>query len=189
MIPRRALSRGLLAAGPQGSGKSRFVVWLCRQLNAADPPISWWLIDPKLEFKGWAESLNALYLDCDEPHVRLDLKPPPGLSYERWLTSLAPQIGEVIGSIYGIEILQECGTICTQIRADHERKMGPTEISLQDLYSAVPFASGVSSGRRSGYKDGLMTGLLRILSGSGQLFKCRRGIDLAGLLERKKNGA
>jgi len=187
MIPRRALSRGLLIAGPQGSGKSRFVAWLCRQLNAAEPRICWWLVDPKLEFKDWAESLDALYLDCDEPYARLDLKPPPGLSYESWLTCLAPQIGQVIGAIYGIQLIQEAGMLCIQMKADYEKKIGPTEISLQDLFNAVPFVPGVSSGRRSGYKDAVITGLSRILSGSGQLFKCRRGIDLAGLLERKQN--
>lgn len=185
MIPRQALSRGMLVAGRQGGGKSRFIIWLCRKLNRADPPISWFLIDPKLGFKSWAQSLDAIYLDTDDPDVRIDMTPPPGLTYEKWFLSLAPQIGEIIGVIYGTEILQQAAALCIQYREDYIKKTGrSTEISLQDWFHAVPFVEGVSSGRRSGYKDAVVTGLSRILSGSGELFKCRKGIDLCSLLKR-----
>jgi hypothetical protein len=56
-----------------------------------------------------------------------------------------------------------------------------TQICIQDLYNAIPILSGVSSGRRAGYKDAVSTGLNRILTGSGNVFKCRKGIDLSTL--------
>lgn len=52
------------------------------------------------------------------------------------------------------------------------------------MLHAVPFVKGVSTGRRSGYKDAVVTGLSRIISGSGNLFKCRKGIELSALFKR-----
>lgn len=183
-IPKTALTRGLLITGPQGGGKSRFIIWLCRQLNAADPPIPWFLIDPKLEFIGWAESLGAIYLDADDPSVCFDLSPPSGLTYERWLPSLMPYIGDIVGSIYGIDILQQAAEICIGLRRQYEKKNRPTEICLQDLREAIAFVPNTSSWRRAGYKEAILTGVSRILTGSGTLFKCRKGLDLAPLLNR-----
>jgi len=183
MIPRRALSRGLFVTGPQGGGKSRFLIWLLLKFNAAQPPIHWFVIDPKLELKPWAEPLGALYIDADDPDIGIDLKPPPGgLTYDKWLPSLVPQIGEVIGVVYGTEILQGAATVAVAARENFMRASGKsTEICLQDLFNSIPFVEGISSWRRSQYKDALVTGLSRVLSGSGNLFKCRKGIDLARL--------
>jgi hypothetical protein len=184
LIPRRALSRGFLVVGPQGGGKTRLLLWLLMQLNAARPPIHWFIIDPKNELEGWAEPLGALYLDADDPATAISLAPPhPRLTYEKWLPSLVPQIGEVIGVIYGTEILQHAATVCITARENFIRASGQaTEISLQDLYNAIPLVPDISSGRRSGYKEAVTTALGRVLSGSSTLFKCRKGIDLAELI-------
>lgn len=183
--PKNALTRGMLVTGPQGGGKTRFIIWLCQQLNAADPPIPWFVIDPKLELRDWAKSLGAIYIDTDDPEIGIDMSPPPGLTYETWLPSLAPQFGEIIGVIYGIEVIQQSITVSIESRKNFIKTSGRQgEICLLDLYHAVPFVQGVSSGRRSGYKDAVTTGLSRILSGSGNLFKCRKGIDLSSLFNR-----
>lgn len=184
-VPWTALPRGLLVTGPQGAGKTRFIIHLCQKLNAATPPIPWFLVDPKLEFKRWAGHLKALYIDAECPDVGIDLSPPPGLTYEVWLPSLVPQIGEIIGVIYGTEILQQAAHICIERRDRYVSQSGrSTEICLQDLYHAVPSVKGASSWRRAGYKDAVLTGLSRIGSGSRTLFKCRKGIDLTGLFGR-----
>lgn len=184
-VPWSALPRGVLVTGPQGAGKTRFVIHLCKQLNAADPPIPWFLIDPKLEFKGWAGHLGALYIDTDGPDVGIDLSPPSGLTYETWLPSLVPQLGDILGVVYGTEILQQAAQICIELRHRYmNRSNCSTEICLQDLYHAVPLVKGASSYRRAGYKDAVRTGLSRILTGSGNLFKCRRGIKLDKLFGR-----
>jgi hypothetical protein len=181
MIPINALTRGMLLTGPQGGGKTRFLIHICRQLNGADPPINFFILDPKLELKGWSDYLNATYIDISE--IRFDLSPPPGLTYEEFLTSLMPQIGEIIGVIYGVDILQETAKICIGLRDKYMKNNSKnTEISLADLYNAVPFATDVSRGRRLGYREAVSTGLSRILSGSGNLFRCRKGIDLATIL-------
>lgn len=185
MIPWSALPRGILVTGPQSGGKTRFIIHLCRQLNAADPPIPWFLVDPKLEFKGWASHLGAIYVDVEHPGIGIDLSPPPGLTYETWLPSLVPQIGDILGVIYGTEILQQAAEICMELRHRcMQRSHRPVEICLQDLYDALPFVKDVSSYRRSGYRDAVRTGLSRLLSGSGHLFRCRKGIDLNALFTR-----
>jgi len=184
-VPWTALPRGLLVTGPQGAGKTRLMIWLCKQLNAANPPIPWFLVDPKLEFKNWASHLGAIYIDAERPDIGIDLSPPPGLTYETWLPSLVPQIGEIVGVIYGTEILQQAAQICIELRNRYMSQSNrSTEICLQDLYDAIPLVKGASSWRRAGYKDAVLTGLSRILSGSGSLFRCRKGIDLPRLFGR-----
>lgn len=176
-----SLTRGMLVTGAQGGGKTRFLIWICKQLNTADPPIPFFVLDPKLELKGWSDYLHAEFIDTSE--ISIDLSPPPGLTYEEFLTSLMPQVGDIIGAIYGTEVLQECATICIGLREKYIRSTGKsTGISLADIHEAVPFVSDVSRGRRLGYREAVSTGLSRILTGSGDLFRCRKGIDLATIL-------
>jgi len=181
IIPTNALTRGMLVTGPQGGGKTRLLIWICKQLSCMDPPVPFFILDPKLGLKDWADYLNAVYIDVSD--ISIDLSPPPGLTYQQWLPSLMPQLGEIIGVIYGIELLQEVATVCIDLREKYARETGkPTEISLFDLYQATPFISGASSGRRYGYREALTTGLSRIITGSGDLFRCRKGVDLPTLL-------
>lgn len=176
-IPTDTLTRGVLLAGSQGSGKTMLLISICKQLGNAGIPF--FILDPKLGLKQWAAYLDATYIDVDD--ISIDLSPPPGLTYEQFLPAIVPQLGETIGVIFGIELLQEAAQICINQRNEYIKTGRQTEISVKDLYDAIPFVRNTSSGRRSGYKDGLMTGLSRILSGSGNLFSCRKGIDLATL--------
>lgn len=174
------LTRGVLLCGPQGGGKSRFLIWLCKQLATLTPPVPFFTVDPKGALKNWADYLGATYVDIED--IRIDVSPPPGLSYEQFLTSLMPQTGDLIGSIYGIEILQQAAGICRELRSRYIDLSGKrTELSLQDIHHALPLVKDASKGRRVGYRDGVSTGLGRILDGSGELFKCRKGVDLATL--------
>jgi hypothetical protein len=181
-VPMNVLTRGMMVTGPQGGGKTRFLIWICKQLNAASPPIPYFILDPKLELRQWIDYLNATYIDTSE--ISLDLSPPPGLSYEQFLPSLMPQLGEIINVIYGIELLQESASLCIGLR-DKYVKSGnkSTEISLADIYQAVPFVTEASHGRRLGYREAVSTGLSRILTGSGNLFRCRKGADLSTLFK------
>lgn len=141
------------------------------------------MLDPKQELKDWAAYLNAIYVTVDE--ISIDLSPPPGLTYEQWLRSLMPQLGEILGVIYGIEILQEAATICIEQREKYIKETGQdTELCLNDLYTAIPFVTDISRGRRAGYRDAVTTGLSRILTGSGNLFRCREGIDLPNVVNQ-----
>lgn len=174
------LTRGVLLCGPQGGGKSRFLVYLCKQLATLTPPVPFFILDPKGALKDWADYLDATYVDIED--IRIDVSPPPGLSYEQFLTSLMPQTGDLIGSIYGIEILQQAAGICRELRSRYIHLSGKrTELSLQDIHHALPLVKDASKGRRVGYRDGVSTGLGRILDGSGELYRCRKGVDLATL--------
>ena len=173
-----SLTRGMLLTGPQGGGKSRFLIWIGQQLNQHKIPF--FLLDPKLGLKDWAGHLNAEYINTDD--ISIDLSPPPGLTYEQFLPSLMPQIGDVLGLIYGHDILQDAAAICIDLRNKYIQKTGKnTELSVFDIYHAVPFVKDVSKGRRLGYKEAVTTSLGRLLTGSGNLFKCRKGIDLGTL--------
>jgi len=181
MVPTNSLVRGMLLTGPQGGGKTRFLVWICRQL--ADRGIPFFALDPKEELKGWADYLNARYVSVED--ISIDLSPPPGLTYEQWLRSLMPQLGEILGLVYSVELLQELATICIGQREKYILRTGrDTELSLNDLYAAVPFLTDVSRGRRAGYRDAVSTGLNRILAGTGNLFRCRKGIDLPAVFNQ-----
>jgi hypothetical protein len=180
LLPLRSLTRGTVLAGPQGGGKSMLVVSLCRQLSELSPPIPFFILDPKLGLRDWADYLNATYVMIED--IGFDLSPPPGLTYETWFCSLAPQLGEILGVVYGVELLQDLATVCIELRNRYIQTSGnTTEICLQDWHEAIPMLKGVSAGRRAGYRDAVATGLNRILSGSGDLFKCRKGVDLSTL--------
>lgn len=177
-IPLNAITRGVLLTGPQGGGKSRFLIWLCRQFNRFGVPF--FLLDPKLGLKDWAPSLNSEYVNTDD--ISIDLSPSPGLTYEQFLPSLMPHLGDILGLIYGSDILQDAAQICIGLRNEYIQKTGQnTEISLFDIAQAVPFVKDVSKGRRLGYREAVSTSLGRLLTGSGNLFKCRKGIDLKTL--------
>lgn len=123
-IERRALSRGVFITGLPGGGKTRFLIWLCKQLNSSGIPF--FVISPKgsSELKPWAQELDALCVDTEHGDVSIDLSPPPvpGLTYETWLSSLTPLIGDILGLIYGIEIIQQGGDLCIEMRNDWIRK-------------------------------------------------------------------
>ena len=181
-IPADTLTRGLLIAGSQGAGKSRLLIYICRQLAARVPPINFFILDPKGGLSEWARFLNAVYIDAED--IRLDLSPPPGLTYEQFLPALMQQIADVAGLVYAVDLLQEASQICIGLRNKYIQKTGKnTEISLFDIYNAIPFVKDTSRGRRAGYRDALRTALGRILSGSGNLFKCREGASLATMFE------
>ncbi len=176
------LTRSVLLCGPQGGGKSRLLVWLCKQLVNLNPPVPFFILDPKGALKDWADALGAVYVDIED--IRFDLSPPPGLRYDQFLTSVMPQIGDLIGSIYGIEILQQAARICLDLRRHyiHLTKKN-TELCLKDIHSGLPLIKDASKGRRVGYRDGVSTGLGRILDGSGALYQCRKGVELATLFQ------
>jgi hypothetical protein len=178
-VPMNALTRGMLVTGAQGGGKSMFLIFICKQLDAAGIPF--FILDPKLGLKGWAtEYLNATYIDVSE--ISLDLSPPQGLTYEQFLPSLMPLLGEIVGVLYGVEVLQQSANLCIGMREKYIQNSGnTTEISLSDIQQAVPFVTDVSTGRRLGYREGVTTALARIIAGTGDLFRCRKGVDLSTL--------
>jgi len=182
-IPLDALTLGAILTGRQGGGKTYFLLSILTQLNAFNPPIPFFILDPKQGLKEWAHYLDATYIDIED--VSIDLAPPPGLTYEQFLPSLMPQIGDIVGLIYGTEILQEAAQICIDLRNQYLQRTGKnTEISLYDLLLAVPFVKDSGKGRRLGYREAVTTSIGRILTGSGNLFKCRKGIDLATLFNK-----
>jgi len=178
-----AFLTGGFIAGTQGGGKSRAIIFLCRQLVKAVPPRRVFIIDPKGELATYADYLHAVAIDGSQ--IALDLAPPPGLDYRTWLRQLMPQLGATIGVIYGVEILEEAAELAlAQLMAYRRQAPRPAELSLQDIYVALPFVQAASRGRRVGYLEAVQTGLKRILSGSGTLFTCRCGVPLQDLFSR-----
>ena len=168
--------------GTQGGGKTRAIISICRQLILADPPRTVFIIDPKGELAGYADYLHAQVLYDDQ--VSFDLSPPPGIDYHAWLRQLMPQLGSVIGLIQSIELLQEAAEIAYAQLLEYRSRTGmPAELSLKDIYTALPFVQDAHRARRAGYLDAARTGLNRILTGSGEMFACRCGVPLEDLLQ------
>ena len=96
-----------------------------------------------------------------------------------------PQLGDILGVIYGTEILQQAAEICIELRRRFiQRTHRTTEICLQDLYDALPFVKDVLGVPPQWLSRCRPHGQSRLLSGSGHLFKCRKGIDLNALFTR-----
>jgi hypothetical protein len=109
MVPRDALVRGTFTAGPQGAGKTRFIVWICQQLAKADPPTPFLIIDPKAALSPYAKYLNAVVVDISE--ISLDLSPPGNMTYYKWLIEYLPYLAADLGLIQSTDLLLDAGRI------------------------------------------------------------------------------
>jgi hypothetical protein len=178
-VPVDSLLTGALVVGPQQSGKTRFLVNLCREIQAANPDIVITIIDPKNAFSYYASMLHARCVDLR--FASFDLSPPEGVSEEDFVLEFIPPLSDTAGLVYGVEVITEGALIALSQLADYRRQTGLTSsLSLRDIYATLPLVKGTSSGRRQGYREGAETALHRILGGKG-LFACRRGVSMEEL--------
>jgi hypothetical protein len=180
-VPVDSLLTGVLVVGPQQSGKTRFIINLCREIQAANPNILITIIDPKNAFWPYASMLHARRLDLR--FASFGLSPPAGVSERDFVLEFVPPLSDTAGLIYGVEVLSEGALAALDQMEDYRQHTGlVSELSLKDIYAALPLVKGTSSGRRQGYREAAQTSLRRII-GEKDLFACRRGIsmeDLAG---------
>jgi hypothetical protein len=172
---------GMAVVGAQGGGKTRAIVYLCQQLSGLGKRL--FILDPKGELASFADRFGALALDASE--IRLDLSPPPGTPYHSWLAEMVPQLGTTVGLIQAIQVLQESGAIASARLEEYRRRVNPAaELCLQDLLVSLDFVPDAYRPRRSGYIEAAKTALGRVLTGSGEMFICRRGVPLEDLFSQ-----
>jgi hypothetical protein len=173
-VPIDSLLTGMLLVGPQQSGKTRFIINLCREIQAANPDIVITIIDPKNAFRPYASMLRARCMDLR--FTSFGLSPSAGTSEEDFVLEFMPPLADTAGLIYGVEVLTEGALIALSQLDDFRKQAGrESELCLKDIYAALPLVKGTSSGRRQGYREAAQTSLRRILGEKG-LFACRRGI-------------
>jgi hypothetical protein len=174
-----SLLTGALLVGPQQSGKTRFLVNLCREIQAVNPDIVITIIDPKNAFPSYASMLHARCVDLR--FASFGLSHPEGVSEEDFVLEFMPPLADTAGLVYGVEVLTEGALIALGQIEDYRKGTGlETELSLKDIYVALPLVKDTSSGRRQGYREAAQTSLRRIL-GEKHLFACRRGISMEEL--------
>jgi hypothetical protein len=178
-VPVDSLLTGVLLVGPQQSGKTRFIINLCREIQAANPDIVITIIDPKDAFRPYASMLHARCRDLR--FTSFGLRPPGNVSEEDFVLEFMPPLADTAGLIYGLEPLTESAIIALDQLDNYRKQTGlDSDLSLRDVYAALALVKGTSSGRRQGYREAAQTSLHRIV-GMKDLFACRRGISMEDL--------
>ena len=179
LVPVDSLLTGILLVGPQQSGKTRFIINLCREIQAANPDIVLTIIDPKAAFRPYASMLRARCRDLR--FTSFSLRQPSGVSEEDFVLEFMPPLADTGGLIYGLEPLTESAIIALNQLDNYRKHVGrESDLSLKDVYASLPLVKGTSSGRRQGYREAAQTSLHRIV-GMKDLFACRRGISMEDL--------
>lgn len=182
-VSRDALLRGTLVAGPQGSGKTRFIVSVGHQLVDARPSVNLTTIDPKGGVVPYAHYLKSDVVDISE--ISLDVSQAGKKPYSQWLREILPFIASQCSLIQSTALVLEAGNIALELRNKFIEKTGKnTELCLKDIYTCLSAVRDTDRGRRNQYLQAAQTALSRILNASGNLFACRRGIPISELFNR-----
>ena len=172
------VATGLLVLGPQGSGKSRFIVHLCNEILEIRPEVAIAIIDPK---SGFGHLRQFLHIDLDK--ISLDLTPPSNVSLSNFIYEFMPILAAACHLIYGLEFLNQAVDITlSQLQHYTERTGGDATLCLRDIYVALCIIK-VSHFRQVGYLDAAKTAI-SIIIGKQRLFCCRRGLSLEWLFSR-----
>lgn len=174
LIDHNNLSTGLGVFGPQGCGKSRWLVHFCRQMPDIAQDVKITVIDPKGTFSNLA-SFSHIELSG----TSFDLTPPSNVTFEHFVYELMPILANTVGLIYALELLQQA----VDITFEQKRRCGiDTSLSLKDISESLRMIK-VSGFRKTGYLDGATTALSLIL-GRQNLFTCRKGVLLDWLFSQ-----
>ena len=178
VINHNKIVTGLGIFGPQGSGKSRAIIDICRKIRCIDPNIKITIIDPKCGFSNLHSFLHIDLLDAS-----FDLIPPDNVSIEVFIYELLPILAASTGLIYGLDLLGQAADIAFEQRRQYIQLTGNDPgISLKDIYEALKQIR-TTSFRKSGYHDAAVTALSLILNRQN-LFSSRKGISLKWLFNQ-----
>ncbi len=173
-IDHNKLSTGLGVFGPQGCGKSCWLVHFCNQILNIAPTVKITVIDPKGAF-----SNLTTFSHIELSEASFDLTPPSNVTFEHFVYELMPILANTVGLIYALELLQQA----VDITLEQKRRCGiDTSLSLKDISESLRMIK-VSGFRKTGYLDGATTALSLIL-GRQNLFTCRKGLSLDWLFNQ-----
>ncbi len=177
-IDHNKLTTGLGIFGPQGCGKSCWLMLFCSLLIKIVSYIKITIIDPKGAFSNLA---NFSHIDISD--ASFDLTPPSNVTFENFVYELMPILSNTVGLIYALELLQQAVDIAFEQRRQYIARTGTDPgISLKDISDALSLIR-VYGYRKTGYQDGATTALSLIL-GRRNLFSCRKGLSLDWLFSQ-----
>ncbi len=169
------LLTGVVVVGPQGSGKSRFIIHLCNEFKKINPAIKITLIDPK---NGFGNRRNFRHLDLNK--TSLDLTSPPNANQNNFIYEFIPILANICSLIYGLDFLNQAADIAiSQIQQYCKQTSKETALCLRDIYEAL-LTIKPNNFRQVGYHDAAKTALSLII-GKQNLFSCRKGLSLEWL--------
>jgi len=172
------LVTGLGILGPQGGGKSCYILHLCEQIRKIDPNIIITIMDPKKGLGG----LNG-FTSLNLADLSFDLTPPSNVKQGCFIRDLTPILSSTGGLIFGLDILEQAVEIALQWRQRYLQVTGiDPGLCLEDIRQAL-LTIKVSGFRQTGYRDAALTALSLIL-GQRNVFSCRKGVDLHWLFGR-----
>ena len=172
LIDPNKLVTGMLIAGPQGSGKSRFITGLCHEIIKTKPDVKITVIDPK---NGFGNLIQFKHLALDD--ISLDLTPPPNVSQRNFVYEFMPILADTCHLIYSLDFVNQAVDIAYSQLQHYVKQTGrETSLCLRDIYEAL-LSIKVKNFRQVGYHDAAKTALSLIL-GVQSIFSCRKGLSL-----------
>lgn len=171
LIDPNKLTTGMIVLGPQGSGKSRFIRHLCKQLREIKPETKITVLD----LKGGFSCLQG-FRHVDLSGMSVDLAQPENITKDIFIHELMPIIADTAGLIYGLDFLRRAVDICLSQLRIYRQAGGATNICLRDILQALKIIK-VSHFREVGYLDASRTAISLIVGRHG-LFSCRRALSL-----------
>lgn len=167
---------GLIIAGPQGQGKSRLIIQICKEFRRLLPQVRITIIDPKNSFSNLAS-----FRHMDLSRISLNFAPPPNANEQDFTYELMSIVGDMAGLIYGQEIVSEAAHDALRHLETYRNRTGiDTHICLMDIAEALRELR-VAGPRRPGYRDAAQTIISRII-GTSKLFSCRKGLSVGEIV-------
>ena len=175
LIDPNKLITGMLILGPQGSGKSRFIIHLCNEISRIKPNVKITIIDPK---NGFGNLPNSRQLDLDK--ISFDLKSPSNNNQNNFIFEFMPILANICSLIYGLDFLNQAVDIAiSQLQQYIKQTSYETFLCIKDIYDAL-LTIKVKNFREVGYLDAAKTALSLVI-GKLILFSCRKGLSLEWL--------
>ncbi len=169
------LLTGLLLIGPQGSGKSRFIRSLCKQITTISPAIKTLIIDPK---NGFRSLPGFRHLDLET--LSFDLKSPSNSNQQNFIFEFMPVLSSILSLVFGLNYINDAADIALSILQQYEKQTGKKAVlCLRDIFEAL-LTMKPKNFKEVGYHGSAKAGLTSVL-GKNNLFDCRAGLPLEWL--------
>lgn len=170
-VDEATLPRHVLAVGMTGAGKTTFIYNLLQQVS-----VPYWVFDLKTDYRHLCRAgEDVTVIPWEELRVN-PLRPPPGVSVQRWSQHLVAVFGDAYDLLSGSQHY-----LLPHLLEAYEAVDTPPSLPMLQQYIDANGATGRS---QSTYKDRITSRLSAICAATDPVFDCRTGIPLETLLDR-----